>query len=255
MTQTDWEDKYKRLSAEYDELNAEYTDTLKSIAFAKQVLLSFGLAGKIESYRLAASKEQPFPEPEFSDMMAGVTNRALIGSILGLVLAFGTLFILFRQTSVFSKQTEVLEIQQLQTRANTLTEQRKDAVEKLQAASCEKSANLFSALEKASFIDGVGQGNKEDSRTFFLSVKDENGEEVWSGSSSDEYALVFDAAPVIVRTAGLPLNCNMPFSEMVGFHRSAFGFQYELDQIESRLTILLSARAGFERPLTTRTDR
>ena len=129
LADKDWKTKYQ-------ELEKRHIHLLSKVEFLKNTFLFWGLPKKIEEYREKATTKIPFPQPETDNLLAALSNRALIGSALGILLSIGTITILLFQTVVFNRQAEILNQQLVQNSLFTYAQLRDQRKTDLQTTKC-----------------------------------------------------------------------------------------------------------------------
>ena len=136
-TLMDLEDKYVELNEKINALHEENERLRSKITFLKKISTSFGLAKRISEYQEKASFKNISPHPETENLLAAFANRALIGSILSVLLSIGTLIIIGSQTYVFFKQKDILQGQQIQGSLLYYMQATKEDEYKLNEIQCE----------------------------------------------------------------------------------------------------------------------
>lgn len=97
---------------ENEKLQKELNTLKRQLSYVStRPLFAWGLPRRITEFMGAYEPGKPPPHPETENLLSSLANKALIGGLLGLLLSCLTIFVLFRQTSVFNRQAEVLEQQ------------------------------------------------------------------------------------------------------------------------------------------------
>jgi hypothetical protein len=146
------DDKYKNLLEQYNDLVKEHESAKRKITFLQKISTSFGLAKRISEYQEKVSLKKLSPQPETQNLLAALTNRALVGSALSVLLSIGTIILIGSQTYVFFKQKDILQGQQIQASLLYYVQAVKDDEGKLNQIQCssehsEENYDLMTLVE------------------------------------------------------------------------------------------------------------